>query len=153
MSFRRRLTRWKNPRCDFREFPSVIVIRGGPAGQWTDARRCGARLHRGGRGRSTVRGRRQRMRTLREHFKLREGCVWCGSRTTNGGRRKLCQMADHKVSRSWAGQYFLDWCQKSYPLTRQPVDYWPIRRSAASLIRRKRSGLANPSAGKTPALI
>jgi hypothetical protein len=32
MSFRRRLTRWKNPRCDFREFPSVIVIRGGLPG-------------------------------------------------------------------------------------------------------------------------
>jgi hypothetical protein len=110
MSFRRRLTRWKNPRCDFREFPSVIVIRGGLPGNGPTA--C---LHRGGRGRSTVRGRRQRMRTLREHFELREGCVWCGSRTTNGGRRKLCQIADHKVSRSWAGQYFLDWCQKVIP--------------------------------------
>jgi hypothetical protein len=32
MSFRRRLTRWKNPRRDFREFPSVIVIRGGLPG-------------------------------------------------------------------------------------------------------------------------
>jgi hypothetical protein len=26
------ITRWKNPRCDFREFPSVIVIRGGLPG-------------------------------------------------------------------------------------------------------------------------
>jgi hypothetical protein len=32
MSFRRRLTRWKNQRRDFSEFPVVIVIRGGLPG-------------------------------------------------------------------------------------------------------------------------